>query len=66
MPIMGCDAFTKAGATPINELQRLKYGQRIKIGGLIVARQHHIAASAAKTRQRGLTSRTPHSSWFPP
>jgi error-prone DNA polymerase len=35
-----CDAFTKAGATPINELPRLKHGQRLKIGGLIVARQH--------------------------
>ena len=34
------DVFTKAGATPINELPRLKHGQRVKIGGLIVARQH--------------------------
>jgi len=34
------DAFTKAGATPINELPRFKHGQRVKIGGLIVARQH--------------------------
>ncbi len=34
------DVFTKAGATPINELPRLKHGQRLKIGGLIVARQH--------------------------
>ncbi len=34
------DAFTQAGATPINELPRLKHGQRVKIGGLIVARQH--------------------------
>jgi error-prone DNA polymerase len=33
------DAFTKAGATPINELPRLKHGQRLKIG-VIVARQH--------------------------
>jgi hypothetical protein len=32
------DALTKASATPINELPRLKQGQRIKIGGLIVAR----------------------------
>ena len=34
------DAFTKAGATPISELPRLKHGQRVKIGGLVVARQH--------------------------
>jgi error-prone DNA polymerase len=34
------NVFTKAGATPINELPRLKHGQRVKIGGLIVARQH--------------------------
>jgi error-prone DNA polymerase len=34
------DVFTKAGATPISELPRLKHGQRVKIGGLIVARQH--------------------------
>jgi error-prone DNA polymerase len=34
------DVFTRAGATPINELPRLKHGQRVKIGGLIVARQH--------------------------
>jgi error-prone DNA polymerase len=34
------DAFTKAGATPIGELLHLKHGQRVKIGGVIVARQH--------------------------
>jgi error-prone DNA polymerase len=34
------DIFTKAGATPINEQSRLKHGQRVKIGGLSVARQH--------------------------
>ena len=34
------DAFTKAGATPISELPHLKHGQRVKIGGLIVVRQH--------------------------
>ena len=34
------DAFTKAGAIPISELVRLKHGQPVKIGGLIVARQH--------------------------
>jgi error-prone DNA polymerase len=34
------DVFTKAGATPISELSHLKHGQRVKIGGLIVARQH--------------------------
>ena len=34
------DAFTKAGATSIGELPRLKHGQRVKIGGVIVARQH--------------------------
>lgn len=34
------DAFTKAGAISISELPRLKHGQRVKIGGVIVARQH--------------------------
>jgi error-prone DNA polymerase len=34
------DVFTKAGATPISKLPHLKHGQRVKIGGLIVARQH--------------------------
>jgi error-prone DNA polymerase len=34
------EAFTKAGATFINELLRLKHGQAVKIGELIVARQH--------------------------
>ena len=34
------DAFTKAGATPINELPHLRHGQRVKVGGVIVARQH--------------------------
>ncbi len=34
------DAFTRAGARSINELAQLKHGQPIKIGGLIVARQH--------------------------
>ncbi len=34
------DAFTKAGATSISELPRLKHGQVVKVGGLIVARQH--------------------------
>jgi error-prone DNA polymerase len=33
------DVSTKAGATPISELSHLKHGQRVKIGGLIVARQ---------------------------
>ena len=34
------DAFTHAGAQPIRELPHLKHGQKVKIGGLIVARQH--------------------------
>jgi len=34
------DAFTRAGEQPIRELPHLKHGQKIKIGGLIVARQH--------------------------
>jgi DNA polymerase III alpha subunit len=34
------DVFTKAGATSISELPHLKHGQHVKIGGLIVARQH--------------------------
>ena len=34
------DAFTKAGAISISELSKLKHGQAVKIGGLIVARQH--------------------------
>ena len=34
------DAFTKAGALSVSELPHLKHGQRVKIGGLIVARQH--------------------------
>jgi len=34
------DAFTRTGAQPIRELPHLKHGQKIKIDGLIVARQH--------------------------
>ena len=34
------DAFTKAGARSISELALMKQGQKVKIGGLIVARQH--------------------------
>jgi len=34
------DAFTKAGAISISELSKLKHGQAVKVGGLIVARQH--------------------------
>jgi DNA polymerase III alpha subunit len=34
------DVFTKAGTTPISELPKLKHGQHVKIGGLIMARQH--------------------------
>jgi len=34
------DAFTRAGAQSIRELPRLQHGQKVKIGGLIVARQH--------------------------
>lgn len=30
-------AFTKAGVTSINELQRLKHGQVVKVGGLTLA-----------------------------
>jgi error-prone DNA polymerase len=33
------DAFTKAGATPIASLAQVKHGQRVKIGGLLVALQ---------------------------
>jgi error-prone DNA polymerase len=34
------DAFTRAGAQPIHELPHLRHGQKVKIGGLIVTRQH--------------------------
>ncbi|MGH8632465.1 MAG: error-prone DNA polymerase, partial [Burkholderiales bacterium] len=34
------DAFTRAGARPISELAQLKQGQRVRVGGVIVARQH--------------------------
>jgi error-prone DNA polymerase len=34
------DAFTRAGARSIADLSRLKHGQPVKIGGVIVARQH--------------------------
>ncbi len=34
------DAFTKAGARSIDELAQLQHGQRVKIGGVIVTRQH--------------------------
>jgi len=34
------DAFTRAGARPTRELPFLKHGHTVKIGGLIVARQH--------------------------
>ena len=34
------DAFTRAGARSIKELRDLKNGQRVKIGGVIVAHQH--------------------------
>jgi error-prone DNA polymerase len=33
------DAFTRAGARPIGELSEMKHGQRVRIGGLVVARQ---------------------------
>jgi error-prone DNA polymerase len=33
------DAFTQAGATPIASLAQVKHGQRVKIGGLLVALQ---------------------------
>ncbi len=33
------DAFTRAGARPSRELRRLKHGQPVTIGGVIVARQ---------------------------
>jgi error-prone DNA polymerase len=33
------DAFTRAGARSIRDLQQLKHGQAVKIGGLIVAVQ---------------------------
>jgi error-prone DNA polymerase len=34
------DAFTRAGARPSRELRRMKHGQPVTIGGVIVARQH--------------------------
>jgi error-prone DNA polymerase len=34
------DAFIKAVAISISALAQVKHGQRVKIGGLIVARQH--------------------------
>ena len=34
------DAFTRAGAQPIRELPHFQHGQKVKIGGLIVVRQH--------------------------
>ncbi len=34
------DAFTRAGAQPIRQLPHFQHGQKVKIGGLIVARQH--------------------------
>ena len=33
------DAFTRAGARPIGDLSEMKHGQRVRIGGLVVARQ---------------------------
>ncbi len=33
------DAFTKAGARPIRELSQLRYGQMVKIGGVVVSQQ---------------------------
>ena len=33
------DAFTRAGVRPIGELSEMKHGQRVRIGGLVVARQ---------------------------
>ena len=32
--------FTRAGTLPIRELLHLKHGQKVKIDGLMVARQH--------------------------
>lgn len=34
------DAFTRAGACPISKLRQLRHGQAVKVGGLIVSRQH--------------------------
>ena len=47
------DAFTKAGATSISELAKLKHGQAVKIGGLIVARQHPPTAKGLCVLGRG-------------
>lgn len=33
------DAFTRAGARPTSDLSEMKHGQRVRIGGLVVARQ---------------------------
>ena len=33
------DAFTRAGTRPIGDLSEMKHGQRVRIGGLVVARQ---------------------------
>ncbi len=45
------DAFTRAGAQPIRELLHLKHGQKIKIGGLIVAR--HERSALVRRRRKG-------------
>ena len=44
------DAFTRAGGQPIRELPHLKHGQRVKIGGLIVAR--HERGALVRPQQR--------------
>jgi error-prone DNA polymerase len=33
------DAFTRAGVRPIGELSEMKHGRRVRIGGMVVARQ---------------------------
>ncbi len=42
------DAFTRAGAQPIRDLPHFQHGQKVKIGGLIVARHER----GALVRQR--------------
>lgn len=34
------DVFTRAGCCPIDQLRQLRHGQKVKVGGLVVSRQH--------------------------
>jgi hypothetical protein len=44
------DAFTRAGAQPIRGLPHFQHGQKVKIGGQIVAR-HERSALARRRRK---------------